>query len=102
MRKGKQKGFKGVDIDSGPDVDFVWDLERYPWEPFKDNTLNEIYIAHYAEHMKDLVKFMDEVWRIGESGAKVTIVAPYYTSMRAWQDPTSMRPLTEASWALLQ
>jgi len=79
-------------------VDFVWDLEKYPWEPFKDNSFDEIYVSHYAEHTKDLMKFMNEVWRICENDAKVTIVGPYYTSIRAWQDPTHTRVLSEATW----
>ena len=96
--QNKQKGFKGVDIAPGEGVDFVWDLEQYPWEPFKDNSFDEIYVSHYAEHTKDLMKFMNEVWRIAENDAKVTIVGPYYTSIRAWQDPTHTRTLSEATW----
>lgn len=95
----KQKGFKGVDIVPGPDIDFVWDLEKYPWEPFADHSVSEVYIAHYAEHTSDLMKFMDEVWRICENDAKVTIVSPYYTSLAAWADPTHKRVLTEMTWA---
>ena len=48
------------------------------------------------------MKFMDEVWRICEDGAKVTILGPYYTSMRAWQDPTHTRALSEATWLYFQ
>jgi hypothetical protein len=96
--QNKQKGFKGVDIAPGDGVDFVWDLEKYPWEPFKDNSFDEIYVSHYAEHTNDLMKFMNEVWRIAENDAKVTIVGPYYTSIRAWQDPTHTRVLSEATW----
>ena len=96
--QNKQKGFKGVDIAPGPGVDFVWDLEKYPWEPFEDNSFDEFYVSHYAEHTKDLMKFMNEIWRIAEDGAKVTIVGPYYTSIRAWQDPTHTRALSEATW----
>ncbi len=96
--QNKQQGFKGVDIVPGPGVDFVWDLEKYPWEPFKDNSVEEVYVSHYAEHAKDLMKFMDEVWRICQHDAKVTILGPYYTSIRAWQDPTHRRTLSEATW----
>lgn len=96
--QNKQKGFKGVDIAPGEGVDFVWDLEKFPWEPFKDYSCDEIYVSHYAEHVGDLMKFMDEVWRICEDGAKVTIVGPYYSSIRAWQDPTHKRVLSEATW----
>ncbi len=97
--QNKQPGFKGVDIAPGPGVDFVWDLEKYPWEPFEDESVEEIYVSHYAEHVGDLNKFMNEVWRICTPDAKVTIVGPYYTSIRAWQDPTHVRVLSEATWA---
>lgn len=96
--QNKQKGFKGIDIVPGPEVDFVWDLEKFPWEPIPDNSVEEAYVSHYAEHTKDLMKFMDEVYRICAPGAKVTILGPYYTSIRAWQDPTHTRALSEATW----
>ncbi|MEK7641696.1 MAG: hypothetical protein AAB365_01755 [Patescibacteria group bacterium] len=100
--QNKREGFVGVDIAPGPGVDFVWDLEKYPWEPFKDNSVKEINVAHYAEHTKDLMKFMDEIYRICEDGAKVTIHGPYYTSIRCWQDPTHTRALSEATWLYYQ
>lgn len=100
--QNKAKGFKGVDIAPGEGVDFVWDLEKFPWEPFEDNSVSEINISHYLEHTKDLLKFMDEVWRICEDGAKVTIVSPYYTSIRAWQDPTHTRAISEATFLYFQ
>ena len=96
--ENRQKGFQGVDIVPGKGVDFVWDLEQYPWKPFQDGSCDEIYVGHYVEYAKDLVKFMDEVWRISEDGAKVTIVAPYYTSLRAVQDPAQVRAISEATW----
>lgn len=96
--QNKQKGFKGVDIAPGEGVDFVWDLEQFPWKPFEDDSVEEVHVSHYAEHTKDLMKFMDEIWRICRDGAKVTIVGPYYTSIRCWQDPTHTRALSEATW----
>ncbi|MEK7212805.1 MAG: hypothetical protein AAB686_03970 [Patescibacteria group bacterium] len=96
--QNKRDGFKGVDVAPGPGVDYVWDLEKYPWEPFEDSSIEEVYVSHYAEHTKDLMKFMDEVWRICEDDATVNILGPYYTSIRAWQDPTHTRALSEATW----
>ncbi|MEK7493608.1 MAG: hypothetical protein AAB630_00465 [Patescibacteria group bacterium] len=96
--QNKQQGFKGVDIAPGPGVDYVIDLERYPWKEFEDGSIEEIYASHYVEHVSDLIKFMNEVWRIAEDGAKVTFVAPYYTSIRAWQDPTHKQAISEATW----
>lgn len=99
--QSKREGFKGVDIAPGEGVDFVHDLEVYPW-PFADNSVEEAHVSHYAEHTKDLMKFMNEVWRICEDGAKVTIIGPYYTSIRCWQDPTHTRALSEATWLYFQ
>lgn len=96
--QNKQQGFKGVDIAPGPGVDFVVDLEKFPWKEFEDGSVEEIYCSHYVEHVPDLMKFMNEVWRICEDNAKVVFVAPYYTSIRAWQDPTHKRAISEATW----
>lgn len=100
--QNKQPGFKGVDIAPGPGVDFVWDLEKFPWIPFEDNSVSEVHCSHYIEHTQDLMKFMDEVWRICEDGAKVVFLCPYYTSIRCWQDPTHKRAMSEASFLYFQ
>jgi ubiquinone/menaquinone biosynthesis C-methylase UbiE len=89
----KKDGFTGVDIIALSGVDVVCDLEKFPW-PFEDNSVDEIHCSHYVEHTQDLVKFMDEVWRIAKPGAKITIVAPYYSSILAAQDPTHRRPIS--------
>jgi len=96
--QNKQAGFMGVDIAAGPGVDFVFDLEKFPWTPFKDNSVEEVYCSHYLEHVPDFMKFMDEVWRICSNGAKVIFLSPYYTSIRAWQDPTHVRAISEATF----
>ena len=96
--QNKQRGFKGVDIAPGPGVDFVCDLEKFPWKPFEDDSVEEVYCSHYLEHAPDWMKFMDEVWRICQHGAKATFLCPYYTSIRAWQDPTHRRAISEATF----
>lgn len=95
--QNKTKGYFGVDIAKAEGVDMVYDLEKFPW-PIPDNSVDEATCSHYIEHTKDLMKFMDEVYRILKPGAKILIVAPYYNSMRAWQDPTHTRVISEASF----
>lgn len=100
----KQEGFIGVDKVKTPSVDIVHDLEIFPW-PFENNSVDEVMCVHYVEHTRDLIKFMDELYRImkspykNEKGeeikSKVTIIAPYYSSIRAWQDPTHLRAISE-------
>src|SRR6185369_2289998 len=90
--KSKKQGFTGVDIWQGADI--VVDLEKYPW-PFEDNSVDEVYCSHYIEHVPDLISFANELNRIMKVGAKAEIIAPYYSSIRAWQDPTHLRAISE-------
>lgn len=93
----KQKGYIGVDKVKTPGTDIVHDLETYPW-PFPDNYADQVVISHYIEHVQDLPKFMNELYRVMKKGSNAYILAPYYTSIRAWQDPTHVRPISEASF----
>lgn len=94
----KHEGFLGVDIAlAGTQADIICDLEKYPW-PFEDNSIEEIFCSHYIEHTSDLIAFMNEVYRILKVGAKITIIAPYYSSVRCWQDPTHKRAISEMTF----
>lgn len=95
--QNKKKGFTGIDIAKVDGVDIIHDLTKFPW-PFEDNSVGEAFCSHYVEHTPDLIAFMNEVYRILAPGAQLTIHAPYYTSMRCWQDPTHLRAISEASF----
>ncbi len=95
--QNKQEGFFGVDIAPGENVDAVVDLEQFPW-PIESDSAEEIFCSHYVEHTPDLIKFMDEVHRILKPGGKIKIIAPYYNSIRCWQDPTHKRAISEATF----
>ena len=93
----KDEGYFGVDVAKRDGVDMVVDLEKFPW-PFDDNSVSEIVCRHYIEHTKDIIKFMDEVYRILKPGSRFVLTAPYWTSIRAWQDPTHTRIISEESF----
>lgn len=90
-------GFTGVDIADIEGVDIVHDLTTYPY-PFKDESVDEIFNSHFIEHMtgEEQIRFFEECYRILKPGAKMTCIAPYYNSMRAWQDPTHKTAISEA------
>ena len=89
--------FLNVDIVKSDFTDRVMDLEVFPWD-FEDDSVDEILCSHYVEHTSDLIKFMDECYRILKVGGKMTIIAPYYTSVRAIQDPTHKRFISECTF----
>jgi len=67
------------------------------FEEFKANINKEEFLAP-----KDgFIKFFNELYRILKPGGKVRIVSPYYTSARAFGDPTHIRYIADSStWYL--
>ena len=90
-------GYKSVDIDPQLEPDFCVNLFETPW-PLDSDSVDRARCSHFVEHVPDLVGFMNELGRVMKDGGKVHIIHPYQFSIRAWQDPTHVRALNEASW----
>lgn len=93
---GQQKRPLFVGVDRvGSLADIEHDLDVYPW-PFPDNSVYEFNCAHYIEHIgfergKDLNAFFEEVYRCLVPSGTIEVRCPYFTSPRAFQDPTHRR-----------
>ena len=89
----KREGFKGVDFVKTKSTDYVHDLLSFPW-PFKDNSCEEAHLSHFFEHIpaKLRPRFMDELFRVVAPEGKVTVITPYFNSVRATQDYTHEWP----------
>ena len=122
----KSEEYIGIDITDTSSVDFVTDLQQYPW-PIESESVDEVNISHYIEHIphldiigiiknsnsfkefkeniinsKDgLIEFFNEVYRILKPCGKIYLVSPYYTSIRAYGDPTHQRYIGEWSFFYL-
>jgi hypothetical protein len=102
----RQVGFVGVDCIVLPEVDMVLNLLEFPW-PWKDGEVDEIFCSHFIEHIPHraygdhgpdpFFMFFDEVWRVLKVGGQAKFIAPYYSSMRAWQDPQHCRAISDAT-----
>jgi hypothetical protein len=116
----KPEGFKGVDIAKTDSTDYVQNLLEFPWKQFADNSVDEIECSHFVEHIPHgdgyhdpFMQFFDEIHRILKPAefdpanpnipvkGFARITCPYYSSMRAWQDPTHQRAISEASFLYL-
>lgn len=95
--KNKKLGFLGVDISPDVDANVIHNLDIYPY-PFEDNSCFELFCSHFIEHVKDIKSFMEECWRILVPMGMMTVVAPYYSSVRAFQDYTHVRPISEMTF----
>ncbi len=73
------------------------------YEELRKNFLIRVgYIKEKMRHpfmpTDGLFKFMEEVYRILKPGGKIRIIAPYYASIRAIQDPTHVRSIGEVTF----
>ena len=106
----KSEEYIGVDISNIEGVDIVHNLNTYPW-PFEDNSVDVVNCSHYIEHIPHdvynndnrdgFIQFMDELYRILKPGGVATISAPYYTSSRAYGDPTHVRHICDMTFFYL-
>lgn len=83
----KIAGAIGVDRFAYRGVDVIWDLDSFPW-PFENDEFDEIHFNSSIEHLTDIVKVMEEVYRIGKPSAKVYIHAPHFSSPDCFEDVT--------------
>jgi len=90
-------GFLGVDFVKTPAVDVVHNLNKFPY-PFADNSVEEILLDNVLEHLDQVIKVMEEIFRICQNGAMVKIYVPYYKSSGAFTDPTHKNFFTESSF----
>jgi SAM-dependent methyltransferase len=77
-----------VNLDKAalPGVDVVHDIEVFPF-PFKDGQFEEIYAKDILEHV-EYIPVLKELHRIMKPGGRLEILAPHFTSMNFWSDPT--------------
>jgi SAM-dependent methyltransferase len=86
-------GWHNLDRYRGPGIDTDFDLEdcRIVPLPFPDSVVSEFLLSHVIEHVHNVLPLMEELWRIANPGAKMTIRCPYGASDDAWEDPTHVR-----------
>lgn len=118
------EGFVGMDIAKIKGVKYIGDIldfgEKSVWKQIADNSVDEIECSHFIEHIPHgdgfhdpFFNFFDEVYRVLKpakfspdnpnipTSGFARFVAPYYSSMRAWQDPTHQRAISDMTFYYL-
>ncbi len=85
-----KKGYLNLDINPGPGVDKVHDVNTFPY-PFKSNEFDEVVAYSILEHVQDLMRTMAELHRILKPGGKLDVIVPHYNGPLAWGNPTHLR-----------
>lgn len=77
----------GIDRAKSSAADIVHDLDVFPW-PVDDSSIDVVLAFQFLEHVDDIPRLMEEVYRITKNGARIIIEVPYFRSVGAFQDPT--------------
>jgi len=64
-------------------------------EEVVESSLNEVFIAHEVERVKDVVLFLRELYRVCAHGAVIRVWGVYFTHTDTFADPTKLRGLSE-------
>lgn len=72
-------------------------IESYPW-PYDDESVSEIKIIDGIQFINDIIKFMEECYRVLTRNGRVEISCPYYTHQNAWDNPFIKFRVTENSF----
>lgn len=88
----------GVDFNDRTAADVVHNLNHFPY-PFEDASFDEIYLDNTLEHLDDVMRVMEEVYRICKPGGLVKVIVPYFRSLWASIDPTHKHFFTVESFA---
>jgi hypothetical protein len=98
--QNRHDGYVGVDIIALPKVDVIHDLRYAPW-PWKSNSVDEVFCAHFFEHLTgpERIVFMNELGRVLKPKRQAVMIMPNWGSERAVADPTHQwPPLCRASF----
>ena len=93
----KSPGAFGVDVIPGSNADLIHDLNVFPY-PLPDSSFDRIICRDVLEHVDDFVRTMEEIWRIGTSGARLVVRSPFMSSVNYFSDPTHRRAFTSRSF----
>jgi len=79
----KKNGTLGIDIQPGPGVDYVMDIESDPL-PFEGRSVAYIHSSHFLEHARNPTRIFAEIGRVCCDRARLELWTPYGGSNSAF------------------
>ncbi|WP_051533996.1 methyltransferase domain-containing protein [Desulfitibacter alkalitolerans] len=91
--KRRQPGYIGIDRIDIPGVDIVADINK--GIPLENDVVDYVIASHSLEHVDDLMKTMEEIYRVCKHMAIVCIVAPYFNTSLNMANPYHKQAFNE-------
>lgn len=93
----KLPGSIGIDINKKSRADIIHDLNKFPY-PFKAGEFEKILADNILEHLDDIPKVMEELFRISKNGGRIIINSSHFSSVDSFTDPTHKHFFTSRSF----
>ncbi len=93
--QNRGKGEIGLDPNIACKPDVCGDIQNLP---FKDELFDEIYSSHVLEHIPNIVKTLNECWRVLKPNGKFTVRVPLFPTIGSISDPTHVRYFIPATF----
>lgn len=84
----RQKDEMALDINFSCKPDICGDAQ---YLPLKNESVDEIYACHVLEHIHDIVKAMNEAWRVLKPNGRFNIRVPLFPTVGSIADPSHVR-----------
>ena len=97
--KDIMEGYVNVDKMNIPGVNVVCDISKDVL-PFEDDSCDGIILKHVLEHIFDLDKLLEEVYRISKDGCHIRIQTPYFSHESAFSNYQHVRRFTWTTFDL--
>lgn len=87
----EKKGFRtiGIDLKTDTKASVVCNLEYFL--PFQSNIFDEIYCYNVLEHVSNIIRLLEELYRVGKPKCIIKIEVPHFSGMDTHQDITHKR-----------
>ncbi len=88
------EGYINCDVSKEVKADKYFDADSFPY-PLESGIADEILMDNVMEHLDEIPRVMQELYRILKSGGVLRVMVPYGKSDWALQDPTHKHFFTE-------
>lgn len=80
-----KEGFDNVDVQIDKRIFKSFDLNTFPY-PLNSNHYDYVLIKQVLEHLFEIPKVMDEIYRVCKNKAIIRIEVPYYNNKGSYND----------------
>jgi SAM-dependent methyltransferase len=90
---GAANAVRALRVASSPAAGVAFVAEAGPHLPFRDGSIDELFVGRAIAWRVDIAETLDELWRVGKPGALVHLTLPHASSSLALSRDPRPRPL---------